>query len=277
MPRVDQISEDDLVQQLTADLPAGRGVAVGPGDDCALVSHGGKPLLLKTDCLVEGVHFLPDAPPEQVGWKAMARVVSDIAATGGEPSHALVTLVLRPDMEVARVRQLYAGLRRCAEAFSISIVGGETSRGSQCVISISLTGNLRGRKPHLRSGARPGDAIYVTGVLGGSLAGHHLTFTPRLPAARWLARITCIHAMMDLSDGLAKDLPRMARASGVEFIVDDAALPVHAGCTVQQAWTDGEDYELLFAVPAEEARRLERSWKRAFTLLPLTRIGTFVR
>ena len=118
--------------------------------------------------------------------------------------------------------------------------------------------------------------IFVTGRLGGSLHGHHLTFTPRLIQARWLAANITVHAMMDLSDGLARDLPRMAGASGVDYVIDEDTLPLQDGCSRQQAWSDGEDYELLFAVPAHALKLLGRAWSRLFQSLPLTRIGTFV-
>lgn len=278
METLAQIGEDALVRRLTASLPSSAEVLTGPGDDCAVVRplRGRRLQLLKTDCIVEGVHFHRDTPPQRIGWKAMARVVSDIAAMGGAPQHALVTLLLRPEMAVGEVEEIYAGLRRCAEAFGISIVGGEMSRGTQVVISVSLTGSVAEKRCALRNGAKPGDAICVTGRLGGSLRGHHLDFMPRIAEAQWLARNLQLHAMMDISDGLAKDLPRMAQASGVGFVLDESALPLHAGCTPAQAWCDGEDYELLFALPEWLTKRQLRRWQRTFPDVPLTCIGKFV-
>jgi thiamine-monophosphate kinase len=278
MEQLRQIGEDALVQRLTAGLPQSDDVLTGPGDDCAVVRpvKGRKLQLLKTDCLVEGVHFVRDTPPERVGWKAMARVISDIAAMAGTPQHALVTLVLPPELEVAYVEKLYAGMRRCADAFGVSIVGGEVSRGDQIVISIGMTGSVAFERSVPRSGARAGDAIWVTGRLGGSLRGGHLDFAPRVHEAKWIARRLSPHAMMDLSDGLAKDLPRMARASGVEFVLDEGAVPVSQGCTAAQAWSDGEDYELLIALPTPPSPRCLRSWQRTFPAVPLSCIGRFV-
>jgi thiamine-monophosphate kinase len=177
---------------------------------------------------------------------------------------------------VPYVEQLYAGMRRCAETFAISIVGGETSRGSQIMISISLTGSVSEKQCARRSGAKPGDAICVTGRLGGSLRGYHLDFMPRIAEARWLTKHFAVHAMMDLSDGLAKDLPRMARASGVEFVIDEKALPVNVGCSPEQSWSDGEDYELLVVLPEPLTKQQQRRWQRAFPDVPLTCIGRFV-
>jgi thiamine-monophosphate kinase len=202
--------------------------------------------------------------------------VSDIAAMGGIPQHALVTLVLPLELEAAYVEQLYIGLRRCAEKFHVSIVGGEMSRGAQIVVSVSLTGSVAEKLCVLRDGVTPGDAIHVTGRLGGSVRGHHLEFMPRVEEAQWLAKHLPLHAMMDLSDGLAKDLPRMALASSVGFVLDESALPVSEGCTPAQAWADGEDYELLFALPKPLTKRQQNRWQQVFPEVPLTCIGRFV-
>jgi thiamine-monophosphate kinase len=273
-----QIGEDALVRRLTEGLRLSGDVCTGPGDDCAVVRPLGSGFLelLKSDCLVEGVHFLRDTAPGRVGWKAMARVVSDIASMAGRPLHALVTLVLPPSLTVSYVEDLYAGLRRCADHFGISIVGGETSRGSQIIISISLTGSVKETQCIHRNGAHPDDSIYVTGRLGGSLGGHHLDFMPRLAEAQWLTENLPVHAMMDLSDGLAKDLPRMAAASALDFVIDVSTLPLSQGCTPAQAWSDGEDYELLLALPAPLTPQQKGLWHQAFPAVPLTRIGHFV-
>jgi thiamine-monophosphate kinase len=253
-------------------------VIAGAGDDCALVKPLGKGWLqlLKTDCVVEGVHFTRDTAPERVGRKAMARAISDIGAMGGEPQHALVTLLCPPDRKVAEVKKLYAGLRRGAAEFGVSIVGGETSSAPLLAMVISLTGKVKKSHCVKRDGARKGDLIYVTGRLGGSLRKHHLDFTPRVKEGQWLAAHAKPHAMMDLSDGLAKDLPRMAAASGLDFVIEEAGLPCRKGCTAAQAWGDGEDYELLFAMAPRRAAALEKQWRRRFPKLALTSIGRFV-
>jgi thiamine-monophosphate kinase len=193
---------------------------------------------------------------------------------GGVPGHALITLAASPDTDFSRLRGIYAGLRKAARRFDISIVGGETVRSpGPLFLNIALTGRVERPRCVLRSGGRPGDALYVTGRLGGSLAGHHLDFIPRLVEARWLTAHFKLHAMMDLSDGLASDLPRLATASRCAFTLDETRIPKTKGSTLHQALTDGEDFELLFALPAKQTAALESAWKKQFPRLPLTRIG----
>lgn len=263
--------------RLVERLPAGRGVVAGPGDDCAVVeAGGGEWLLLKTDSLVEGVHFLPGTDPVQVGRKAMNRALSDIAAMGGWPAHALVSLAVESDRSLAEVDGWYAGLTEAAAAFGCSIVGGETTRlpFAGAVITVSITGTVAPGECVLRSGAAPGDRIVVTGSLGGSFAsGRHLAFTPRLREARWLVTHHRPMAMMDLSDGLGSDLPRLAAASGVGYRVESNTLPCHAGSTFEEAAGDGEDYELLFTIRPEAVGELMADWSAAFPGTPLTVIG----
>ncbi len=278
--RLSDLGEDRLVARLTRGLPAHPGLRLGPGDDCAVAARPGEAVwtLLKTDCVIEGVHFTPDTDFRRVGWKALARAVSDIAAMGGEPEHALITVAFPPTLEVAKADALYAGLRRCARKFGISIAGGETARvpsvgkppqPGPIFISVTLTGRVEKDRYVTRSGGRPGDILFVTGRLGGSLAGKHLDFMPRLAEARWLTAHFRPHAMMDLSDGLGADLPRLARASGCGFELGE--LPHTPGCTREQALADGEDFELLFALAPRQAAKLEAAWP--FPKLPLTRIG----
>ena len=275
--KLSDLGENRVVAELTRALALGADVRVGAGDDCAVI---GRPRdarwqLLKTDAVIEGVHFLPDADPRRIGWKALCRAISDIAAMGGTPQHALITIAAPPSTDFARVRGIYAGLRRAARRFGVSIVGGETSRSpGPLFLNVALTGTVERTRCILRSGGRAGDALYVTGRLGGSLAGRHLDFTPRLAEARWLTANFKLHAMLDLSDGLAADLPRLAAASRCGFTLDESLLPKTKGCTVAQALTDGEDYELLFALPPRAAAALEPAWKRHFPRLALTRIGT---
>jgi thiamine-monophosphate kinase len=273
--RLSEIGEDELIRRLTSGLPLAPEVIAGAGDDCAILQSDKRGVwqLLKTDCVVEGNHFLRTSAPEQVGWKAMARVVSDIASMGGSPQHALVTLILPQELNVDYVEKLYAGLQKCGTQHGVSIVGGETTRGPLIVISVALSGTVAKKSCARRSEARQGDLIYVTGKLGGSLAGHHLTFQPRLAEAQWLCQQGFVHAMMDLSDGLASDLPRLARASGLGFELEESSLPVNVGCTPSQALTDGEDYELLFTLSPRRRSRLEHAWSQQFPSVPLTCIG----
>jgi len=274
------LGENRLVAALTRRLALGEDVRAGAGDDCAVI---GRPKdarwqLLKTDVVIEGIHFLPEEDFKRVGWKALARAVSDVAAMGGEPAHALITLAARPETAVAQIEALYAGLRKAARKFGVSIVGGETSRSpSPLFLNVALTGWVERARCVFRSGGRPGDALYVTGRLGGSIRGKHLDFMPRLAEARWLTAQFKIRAMMDLSDGIGADLPRLANASRCGFELLQERLPCADGCTVAQAVSDGEDYELLFAIAAREAAALESAWRTQFARLPLTRIGSLTK
>ena len=268
--------EDRLVAELTRALILGADVRVGAGDDCAVI---GRPRdarwqLLKTDVVVEGVHFSRSDDPRRVGWKALCRALSDIAAMGGVPAHALVTLAVSPEEEVGYVKALYAGLRRAAAKFDVSIVGGETSRSpGPLFLDIALSGWVERSRCVLRSGGQPDDVLYVTGRLGGSRAAKHLDFTPRLTEARWLTAHFRPSAMMDLSDGLAADLPRLAKASRCGSILDEEKVPRTPGATLAQALGDGEDFELLFSIAPKRAAKLEAAWRSKFSRLPLTRIG----
>lgn len=271
------IGEDALIDRLVRLVPTGDAVE-GPGDDCSVVDQGGDSLLLlKTDALVEGVHFLTDADPQLVGWKAVARVVSDFAAMGGVPERFLVTLALPGAMELGWIEDFYRGMGRCFERYDAVLAGGETCKvpeGSAAVISIAATGRVERANLTTRSGGKPGDQLWVTGKLGGSLDGKHLTFAPRVDEARWLVEHFKPTAMMDLSDGLGSDLPRLARASGCGFEIERELLPVTEGRSVDQALRDGEDFELMFTISGSEG--LERAWSEQFPELELTRIGRLV-
>ncbi len=271
--------EDRLVSELTKLLTQSRPeVVVGPGDDCSVISQAGSKWdqLLKTDSVVEGIHFESKAPPGQVGWKALCRAISDVASMGGEPQHGLITLGLSADTSVAWVKKLYGGIARAAAHYNVDIVGGETVRTTgPLFITVSLTGRVERRKALLRSGARAGDAILVTGCLGGSIKGWHLKFQPRVAEGRWLGQSGLVHAMMDLSDGLAADLPRMAQSSGVFHRIFLKSVPIRRGATLQGAMQDGEDYELLVAADSRKLGDLLARWRRHFPDLPLSVIGEF--
>lgn len=272
--KLKELGEDAVVEAITRELRFDGRVEIGPGDDCALVRFGKKLQLLKTDCVVEGIHFLPETPARAVGWKALCRVISDIAAMGGDPLDAVITVAISPDRELVWLTDLYAGLNQAAGRYGVNLVGGETSRSPGPVfVSVALTGKVEKERLVVRSGGKSGDRLYVTGRLGGSLRGKHLGFEPRLAESHWLTQNFKLHAMIDLSDGLASDLPRLAKASGTGFEIDFSALPKNAGCSTEQALTDGEDYELLFAVSDEDCAKLEQDWKKAFPELPITGIG----
>src|SRR5256885_3944031 len=274
--KLGDVGEDRLLEQLVAELSSHRAVVLGAGDDCGLVESGKRGVLdvLKTDCLVEGIHFAKNARPHLAGWKAIARPLSDFAAMSAVPRFALVTLIVPSQRELVWVQRLYRGIEKAARAFAVSVVGGETSNiKGPAVISVSVIGNVEKTRWIGRSGGKPGDELFVTGRLGGSLRGRHLDFVPRIAESRWLTKHFRVHAMMDLSDGLGTDLPRLARASGVGFEIDEAALPLNRGCTITQAISDGEDYELLFAISPNDSKSLPSRWRKKFPRIRLTRIG----
>lgn len=269
--------ESDLLAHIysrSADLDRFPHVVVGPGHDCAVIAlPGGECVLLKTDQVIEGLHFAPwpRTPVELIARKAIARAVSDIAAAGGRPLATLVGGVLAADCAYAA--ELFDQLSRWAAHWDAPLVGGDTSiwpasrqhadglqAQSPLILSISIIGVPHPRRgPVLRSGARAGDVIYVTGHLGGSFdaqtsLGKHLTFEPRLAEAAFLADELGddLHAMMDISDGLGRDAGRLADASGVRIEIDATAIPCAPGRTWREAALDGEDYELLFAAPPDQ-------------------------
>lgn len=282
------MNEFELIDRLTRNLPGNDTVVVGAGDDCAVLDPGlpGRWLLFKTDAVVEGVHFTRDTPPEKIGHKALARCLSDVAAMGGEPSSALVTLALPAAFELDRIERLYAGMNDLARRFGVAIVGGETTTNPErLLVSIALLGTVDKDRCPRRSGARAGDAIFVTGQLGGSQLGRHLDFVPRLAEARWLTRRFAIHAMMDLSDGLAGDLRHLLRASRVGAELLSKSIPVSRAAKEQArrhppakpallaALTDGEDFELVFTVASAAAVPLLDAWRIEFPEVPLSCIG----
>jgi thiamine-monophosphate kinase len=282
------MNEFELIARLTSGLARNASVLTGPGDDCAVVAApaGNGLLLFKTDAVVSGIHFTPDDPPEKVGHKALARCLSDVAAMGGTPLHALVTLGLPRSFEIEYVERLYHGLNQLARRYDVAIVGGETVVNPERIfLSIALLGTVPQDRCILRSGAKPGDALFVTGKLGGSLAGRHLDFEPRLAEAHWLTEHFRVHAMIDISDGLAGDLRHLVEASGVGAELLQTAIPISRAARAQAklpgadktpllaALTDGEDFELLFTIRSGDAVQLLDSFKQQFPETPLSCIG----
>ena len=215
---IQPVKEFELINLLTPGLPKNSSVVVGAGDDCAVLDLGvpGRLVLFKTDAVVEGIHFTAETPPEKVGHKALARGLSDIAAMAGTPNSAVITIGLPREFDPKRVEQIYSGLNALAARHGVAIVGGETTTcPERMFISVALLGTVAAGKCPLRSGAKKGDASFVTGELGGSLAGKHLDFEPRLAEARWLVEHFTIHSLIDVSDGLAGDLRHILNASGV--------------------------------------------------------------
>ena len=278
---------------LIPSLPTNDAVVCGAGDDCAVVELGApeSQTLLKADAIVEGIHFLPETDPVRVGHKALGRCLSDIAAMGGFPIAGLVTLGLPPGFDAERIRHLYDGLSRLATRHQVAIVGGETTTSPERLwVSVNVVGSIPRGKAVLRSGGREGDALFVTGELGGSLTGKHLDFEPRLEQGRWLAESGRVHAMLDISDGLAGDLGHLLEASGglgAELLA--SSLPISRAAVERARETpgarppraaalmDGEDFELLFTTAPQDAVPLLDAWRARFPNLRLTCIGRLTR
>lgn len=284
------MNEFELISKLAKSLPSNETVLTGCGDDCAVLDFGlpEKLFLFKTDAVVEGIHFTKETSPEKIGRKALARCLSDIAAMAGTPNAALITIALPKDFDAEFIKKIYNGLNALAKKFGVAIVGGETTTNPERIlISISLLGTVARGKQILRSGAKTGDAIFVTGELGGSILEKHLDFEPRIIEANWLAENFKIHSMIDLSDGLAGDLRHILTASDVGAELLKSAIPISRTAKLQEknsmakpafvaALTDGEDFELLFTVASGGAVKLLDTWKKQFPKLKLSCIGKIV-
>ncbi|MDR0352456.1 MAG: thiamine-phosphate kinase [Opitutaceae bacterium] len=260
----------------------------GIGDDCAVIPASPRPQVVTVDPVIHGLHFDDSVPPRAVGAKLLKRNLSDLASMGATPRAALVALTLPPRTRIRWLEHFYRGLAACARAHKLHIIGGDIAQADH-TLAASLT--LLGQPPAgarllTRAGARPGDWIYVTGTLGGSLSGKHWRFTPRLPEGAWLAAQPEVRCMTDISDGIAKDLRPLA-PPGARPALDAGAIPLSAAARraaardgrapLDHALTDGEDYELAFALARRADRdAFARRWKKRFPRLPLTCIGCFV-
>ena len=269
------IGEERLIGLIRRWLgPACPPPPTGIGDDCALLPATKGKSLITVDPVIRGKHFDDATPPARVAAKLLRRSLSDIAAMGGTPKHAVVAFAAPADTSVEWVRRFFQSLGRQAVFFGVSIVGGDcTETDTTLGAYLTLTGDAP-KRPLLRSGGGPGDEIFVTGTLGGSLLGRHTRFTPRLEEGRWLAGQSAVHAAIDLSDGLGKDLPSLVPANCAATVYS-CNLPVSSAARkmasktgrdpIDHAINDGEDHELLFFVAAAAAGQMERRWKRRFS------------
>ena len=258
----------------------------GIGDDCAVLPPTKRAQLVTTDPVIHGRHFDDTVPPSAAGAKLLKRNLSDIAAMGGRPVAAVLSLALAPATNVAWLRDFYLGLAACARHYRVKIVGGDLTQAPAGFFGAFLTlhGEATGKRVITRTGAKVRDHLFVTGKLGGSRRGHHHAFNPRLAEGAWLARQPDVAAMMDVSDGIAKDVQALTPA-GLTASILPSSLPVSAAAKAvahhsgQPAWvhalTDGEDYELLFVVRARtDAAKFVSRWKTRFST-PVRRIGHF--
>jgi thiamine-monophosphate kinase len=306
MPRKRQ-NEDSILKKIAGSSRssrgqrAGRSITLGMGDDAALFRpKPGHEIILTCDWFLEGTHFLREKhPPDAVGWKCLARAVSDVAAMGGAPRCFLVSLAL-PETHIGRWLDLFlGGLRRASRKFQCPLAGGDTTRRNEILINVTVVGEVRAGSAVRRSGARVGDILYVSGRLGeaelglqimqqgegaaskkNTLTRKHLYPEPRLALGQWLVKKGLGTAMMDLSDGLSSDLPRLCAASAVGARVEKVKIPQvpptelplkHGHDPLQLALHGGDDYELLFTVPPRKAKLLPKSF-RGVRLTPIGKI-----
>jgi thiamine-monophosphate kinase len=255
---IKQLGEFGLIDLISKQLHSDKRVIRGVGDDTAVLSSGkGRYLLFTTDMLAENVHFTRRQAARDVGHKALACNISDIAAMGGLPTFAVVSIGLPQDLPVKYVQELYQGMQKLAKLFKVSIVGGDTIKSDHIVINIALLGEVKKKDLVTRDGAKKGDWIFVTGALGGSLKSQkHLCFTPCVQQAQFLVKNFKPSAMMDISDGLAGDLNHILKASkvGAELWYQD--IPLSKGCSLEKGLSDGEDFELLFTLSSVQAKKL---------------------
>jgi thiamine-monophosphate kinase len=288
------ITEDELIAAIGRVLSGlGPDVRVGPGDDAAVVAQGSGELVLTTDVMVEGTHFRRGvSSPRDLGYKAIAVNVSDMAAMAASPRHALCALTLSDAVDAAWVMELFGGMRECCDEFALSIVGGNLARGSEITVAVTVTGEVAPGRAVTRDGARPGDRLVVTGELGGAAAGlrlaergapwshqeraaihRHFRPVPRVGEGHVLARHG-VTSMIDLSDGLGLDLARLCAASGVGARVMTEQMPVAPAARLAEALSGGEDYELLGTMP-ENPSAAAAELRESFGV-PLTVIGTMM-
>lgn len=253
----------DLIKKQTA---LSSRVIKGIGDDAAVIPFSSKKHHLFTaDMLVEGVHFTLKMPAKAIGHKALACSMSDIAAMGGIPKYAVVSLGIPASCPYSFVKQVYQGMQGVAKKFKVDIVGGDTVKSKEVVINIALVGEAVKACVVYRSNARIGDHIFVTGLLGRSFAsGKHLRFTPRVVEAQYLVKGGKPTAMIDISDGLVADLWHILSESRVGAILDEDLIPKRKGADLKQALYDGEDFELLFTLSAQQAKRLQKQSRFKF-------------
>lgn len=263
--------EFDLIRRIAERVASDPRITLGIGDDCAVIrGEDERDLLVTTDMLMDGRHFqLGPATPEQVGYKALAVNLSDIAAMAGEPVAAFVAVALPRGNAVEIAEGLLRGMLPLASEFGVALAGGDTNAwDGPLVICITVIGDAVAPGPVTRSGAEPGDVLFVTGPLGGSLAGRHLAPRPRVFEALALHRAARLKAMIDLSDGLSSDLAHVLKASGdLGATIEADLIPIHPDAhspalrdqrsALEHALHDGEDFELCFAVSAADAAILE--------------------
>ncbi len=256
--RISKIGEFGLIERIKLLTRHDRSVIQGIGDDCAVIRSGGNKYLLFTcDMLIEGVDFRPRDSAYLIGRKALAVSLSDIAACGGIPRYCLVSLGINKNTKLSKIDAIYKGIRGLAKRYKVNIVGGDISRSDKLTLDVSMLGEVEKKKLVLRSGAQPGDIIFVSGSLGGSIRGRHLSFQPRLKESWYLVQNFKLSSMLDISDGLAQDLGHILKASKVGAVLYEELIPLNRKArSIEEALYMGEDFELLFTLSRIQAKKL---------------------
>lgn len=254
------LGEFGLIERIRK-IAGNKDVVLGIGDDCAVVAHSKREYgLITTDMLLEDVHFKRAMPPAVIGYKALACSISDIAAMGGIPQYAIVSLGVPGTLKEDFVIKIYQGMKKLADKFRVRIVGGDTVKSGKIIINVALWGKVEKNKLVTRCGARKGDAIFVTGPLGRSYqTGYHARFMPRIKEARWLVQNCRPNSMIDISDGLSSDLGHILEESKVGADIYEKNIPRRNNAMIDEALNDGEDFELLFTVAATKESLLRKS------------------
>jgi thiamine-monophosphate kinase len=266
------LGEFGLIERFKKSIKLDSTVVKGSGDDCAVLKFNkDKYQLFSCDMLVEGVDFYSNEKPYLIGRKSLAVSISDIAACGGLPRYCLVSLGVTKRTSVEFTDKFLKGILDLAKEFKINIVGGDLTRSGQLMVDVSILGVVERRNLVLRSGAKEGDIIFVTGRLGGSISGKHLKFIPRVKEARFLVRNFKINAMIDISDGLAQDLGHILQESKVGANIYEDLIPLSKEArNLEDALYSGEDFELLFTVSPSEAKKIIR--RRSVSFKPIGEI-----
>ncbi|MDO8603253.1 MAG: thiamine-phosphate kinase [Candidatus Omnitrophota bacterium] len=275
--RLKDLGEFNFINRISKTIKLSSRVIKGIGDDAAVLRHTkDKYLLFTADMLVEGKHFHKGAKAGLVGGKALSCSVSDIAAMGGVPKFAVISIGLPGSLGLKYADGIYKGIKKAADRFGVDLVGGDTVGSEKIIINIALTGEVEKKSLALRSNAEENDAIFVTGNIGGSIKLKHLNFTPRLKEARFLVKNFTVNSMIDISDGLLADLGRILKESGKGAIIYESAIPVSKNALgFDSAVRDGEDFELIFTLPESSACRLKKFWPFKTKISEIGRICSF--